>query len=246
MTKYLIIPILALSFAYSTAYSQLDENVFRVDSSKNAATENMEGIMDMQLNFNADWHFHLGELPGFHVPEFNDSDWRVLDIPHDWSVEGQFAEDREYAYSSFYQIFARTRFPMRCVQNENFGYIYNFWSDHKQEIRGDATGGLTWRAMIKAAETDPEIAKRVELYKYRVPEEFYDFKNDPDGLVNLVDDPKHAKELNKFRDKMLEMMVKYDDPAYQAFKDRNEPGAIEDFMEAQRAKAKLTKPKQKF
>lgn len=155
-------------------------------------------------------------------------------------------EDREYAYSSFYQIFARTRYPMRCVQNENFGYIYNFWSNHKQEIRGDATGGLTWRAMKKAAETDPEIAKRVELYKYRVPEEFYDFKNDPDGLVNLVDDPQYAKELDKFREKMLEMMEKYDDPAYQAFKDRNEPGAIEDFMEAQRAKAKLTKPKQRF
>ena len=155
-------------------------------------------------------------------------------------------DDREYAYSSFYQIFARIRYPMRCIQNENFGYIYNFWSDHKQKIRGDATGGLTWKAMIKAAETDPEIAKRVELYKYRVPEEFYDFKNDPDGLINLVDDPKYAEELNKFREKMLQMMEKYEDPAYQAFKDRNEPGAIEDFMEAQKAKAKKTKPKQKF
>ena len=88
-------------------------------------------------------------------------------------------EDRDYAYSTFYQIFARIRYPMRCIQNDEFGYIYNFWSDHQQEIRGDATGGLTWKAMIKAAETDPEIAKRVELYKYRVPEEFYDFKKIP-------------------------------------------------------------------
>ena len=94
---------------------------------------------------------------------------------------------------------------MRCLQNEDFGYIYNFWSDHQQEIRGDATGGLTWKAMIKAAETDPEIAKRVELYKYRVPEEFYNFKNDPDGLVNLVNDPAYSKELKKFRKKMLEI-----------------------------------------
>ena len=154
--------------------------------------------------------------------------------------------DREYAYSSFYQIHAKIRFPMRCVQNENFGYIYNFWSDHKQQIRGDATGGLTWRAMIKAAETDPEIAKRVELYKYRVPEEFYHFKTDPDGLINLVDDPEYADELNKFREKMLEMMEKYDDPAYQAFKDRNEPEVLTNFMEAQRAKAKRTKPVEKF
>ncbi len=155
-------------------------------------------------------------------------------------------DDREYAYSSFYQIFARTRYPMRCVQNEDFGYIYNFWSDHKQTISGDATGGLTWKAMIKAAETDPEIAKRVELYKYRVPEEFYNFKNDPDGLINLVDDPKYAKELNKFRAKMLEMMEKYHDSSYQAYKERNEPDAIRNFMEAQKEKAKRTKPVQKF
>ena len=155
-------------------------------------------------------------------------------------------EDREYAYSTFYQIFARIRYPMRCIQNDKFGYIYNFWSDHQQEIRGDATGGLTWRAMIKAAETDPEIAKRVELYKYRVPEEFYDFKNDPDGLVNLVDDPEYADELNKFRSKMLEMMKKYNDPAYQAFRDREKPEVIKDFMEAQKIKAKATKPVVRF
>jgi len=155
-------------------------------------------------------------------------------------------DDREYAYSAFYQIFAKVRYTMRCVQNEEFGYIYNFWSDGKQEIRGDATGGLTWKAMKKAAETDPEIAKRVELFKYRVPEEFYHFKTDPDGLVNLVDDPTYAKELDKFRAQMLEMMEKYDDPAYEAYNNRDNPGVIEKFMEAQRAKAKRTKPKQKF
>ncbi|MCD6346527.1 MAG: sulfatase, partial [Bacteroidales bacterium] len=153
---------------------------------------------------------------------------------------------REYAYSSFYQIFAKIRYPMRCLQNEDFGYIYNFWSDHQQEIRGDATGGLTWKAMIKAAETDPEIAKRVELYKYRVPEEFYNFKNDPDGLVNLVNDPAYSKELKKFRKKMLEMMKRYNDPAYEAFRDRNDPGVITGFMEAQREKAKRTKPVERF
>lgn len=154
--------------------------------------------------------------------------------------------DREYAYSSFYQIFARTRYPMRCVQNKDFGYIYNFWSDQKQAISGDATGGLTWKAMIAAAEYDPEIAKRVELYKYRVPEEFYDFKNDPNALVNLANDPAYSEELNAFRQQMLVMMEKYRDPAFQTFKDRNEPGVVPEFMEAQRKKAKSTKPVEKF
>lgn len=155
-------------------------------------------------------------------------------------------QDREYAYSSFYQIFARIRYPMRCVQNENFGYIYNFWSDGQQQIRGDATSGLTWKAMNEAAKTDPEIAKRVDLYRYRVPEEFYDVKNDPDALVNLINDPEYADEIEKFRSKMLEMMEKYDDPAYEAFKNRNNPDVIPEFMEAQRAKAKRTKPVKRF
>ena len=161
-------------------------------------------------------------------------------------LQGKVQTDRDYAYSSFYQIFARIRYPMRCVQNEDFGYIYNFWSDGKQEIRGDATSGLTWRAMNEAAKTDPEIAKRVDLFRYRVPEEFYNFKKDPNALNNLVNDPEYADELEKFRNKMLEMMEKYNDPAYEAFKNRNEPGVIEDFMEAQREKAKNTKPVERF
>jgi N-sulfoglucosamine sulfohydrolase len=159
---------------------------------------------------------------------------------------GEDQADREYAYTSFYQIYARVRYTMRCVQNEEFGYIYNFWSDHRQTIRGDATGGLTWRAMIEAAEADPEIAKRVELYKYRVPEEFYNLKEDPDGLRNLANDPAYAEQLNHFRQKMLNMMKKYDDPAYEAYRDRNQPGVIKKFMEAQKEKAKRTKPVVRF
>jgi N-sulfoglucosamine sulfohydrolase len=158
----------------------------------------------------------------------------------------QKQEDRNYAYSTYYQIFAKTRYPMRCVQNEQYGYIYNFWSDHKLQISGDATGGLTWKAMIQAAATDPEIARRVELYRYRVPEEFYDFKKDPDGLVNLINDPEYAGEIDRFRKKMKKMMKKYHDPAYNAFRDREDPGVITEFMQAQREKAKNTKPVQKF
>lgn len=135
---------------------------------------------------------------------------------------------------------------MRCIQNENFGYIYNFWSDHQMEIRGDATGGLTWKAMIKAAETNPEIAKRVELFKYRVPEEFYDLKEDPNGLNNLVNDAAYTRELSKLRRKMLKMMKKYNDPAYETFRDRDKRDVVKKFMESQKEKAKKTKPVEKF
>ncbi len=100
--------------------------------------------------------------------------------------------------------------------------------------------------MIEAAGTDPGIAKRVELYKYRVPEEFYNLKEDPDGLNNLADNPAYAHELEKFRNKMLEMMKQYDDPAYEAYRDRTKPGVLKAFMDAQRERAKNTKPVVRF
>ena len=161
-------------------------------------------------------------------------------------LRGQNQEGRDDAYATFYQIFARTRYPMRCVQNSEYGYIYNFWADHELAMTGDSTGGITWKAMMEAAATDPEIAKRVELYKYRVPEEFYNFKEDPHGLNNLANNPAYAHELEKFRSKMLDMMKQYNDPAYEAYRDRHQPGVVKAFMKAQRERAKETKPVERF
>lgn len=154
--------------------------------------------------------------------------------------------ERSHIFTSYYQIFAKIRYPMRCIQNEEFGYIYNFWSDGELEMTGDATGGLTWKAMNNAAKSDPEIAKRVALYRHRVREEFYYFKNDPDALNNLIDDPAYRNTIDQFRDLMSQMMVKYNDPAYEAYRDRNEQGIIEKFMKTQREQAKNTKSNVRF
>lgn len=159
---------------------------------------------------------------------------------------GKKQDDRDYVYTTYYQIFEKTRYPMRCLQNKNFGYIYNFWSDCKLGISGDATGGITWKAMIKAAKSDPGIAERVELYRHRVPEEFYDFKNDPDALHNLINEPSYAGEIQKFRDSMIVVMNYCKDPASKAFKDRSKTGVIDDFMIQQKIKASHTKKNLKF
>jgi beta-galactosidase len=47
-------------------------------------------------SFDEDWHFLKDSLSGAEYPDFNDSNWRVLDVPHDWSIEdlpGQNGED---------------------------------------------------------------------------------------------------------------------------------------------------------
>ncbi len=46
-----------------------------------------------RINFDASWKFHLGVVSGAESPSFPDQDWRHLDLPHDWSIEGSFKPD---------------------------------------------------------------------------------------------------------------------------------------------------------
>lgn len=43
-------------------------------------------------DFNFDWTFSLGDNQEWVQPSFNDSTWRRLHLPHDWSIEGQFSD----------------------------------------------------------------------------------------------------------------------------------------------------------
>ena len=38
----------------------------------------------------SDWRFSLGDPAGADKTSFDDSNWRKLDVPHDWSIEGPF------------------------------------------------------------------------------------------------------------------------------------------------------------
>lgn len=42
------------------------------------------------LNFDFDWRFHLGDIANAESVSFNDAQWRLLDLPHDWSIEQPF------------------------------------------------------------------------------------------------------------------------------------------------------------
>ena len=69
-----------------------------------------QDITREQLSLDQGWRFHLGDIPmsvlkthddtyhsakagkawGAAAPEYNAADWRQLDLPHDWAVEGPF------------------------------------------------------------------------------------------------------------------------------------------------------------
>ncbi|HVH69228.1 MAG TPA: beta-galactosidase GalB [Gemmatimonadales bacterium] len=44
------------------------------------------------LDFDRGWRFHLGDVTGAQEATFDDSGWRRLDVPHDWSIEGEFSD----------------------------------------------------------------------------------------------------------------------------------------------------------
>ena len=47
---------------------------------------------ERRVSFNANWRFYKGEAQGAEKPDFDDSHWRLLRLPHDWAIEGPFDE----------------------------------------------------------------------------------------------------------------------------------------------------------
>jgi hypothetical protein len=102
----------------------------------------------------------------------------------------------------------------------------------------DSTGGLSFKAMKKAALKDKEIESRVRLFSHRVPEEFYDLEMDPDALENLIEEPRYADKIEDFRKRLEATMAESGDPALEAYRHREDPEAIARFMQGQRKTAR--------
>jgi beta-galactosidase len=49
-------------------------------------------ITRLNIPFDKGWRFLKGDAEGAERPEFDDAAWRLLDVPHDWSIEGPFDE----------------------------------------------------------------------------------------------------------------------------------------------------------
>jgi beta-galactosidase len=66
--------------------------------------------------FDFGWKFRRGDFPGAERPEFPESDWRALDLPHDWSIEGPFDEKEPSSACGAYLPtgigWYRKRFPL--------------------------------------------------------------------------------------------------------------------------------------
>ncbi len=44
-------------------------------------------------SFDRDWRFEIGDSASFSDPAYQDAGWRLLDLPHDWSIEGAIKKE---------------------------------------------------------------------------------------------------------------------------------------------------------
>lgn len=82
-------------------------------------------------------------------------------------------------------------------------------------------------AMQNAAKTNPDIATRIDLFRYRVPEEFYNLKNDPDCRHNLIERPELQPTIKLLQAELVAHMTRTDDPMLPAFQSRNDRSVVD-------------------
>ena len=60
-----------------------------------AADSGKTATLGRSQPFDLGWRFHRGEGTGFEATTFDDSGWRTVDLPHDWSVEDLPAQSED-------------------------------------------------------------------------------------------------------------------------------------------------------
>ena len=145
-------------------------------------------------------------------------------------LQGKDQKGKDMVFTEIDYLSNNKATPMRCIQDKAFGYIFNPWSDGKTIYR-NANEGETFKAMIEKGKTDPVIQSRINLFRYRTPEEFYDLKNDPNCLHNLANDEGYLNKLQQYKSKMKEWMKKYNDPLLQVLNLSDKPQKMRQLMD---------------
>lgn len=60
-----------------------------------------DASLNRTVSFDSDWRFLKGDPDSAENPSFDDSGWRVLDLPHDWSIEDLPEQDGENIIGPF-------------------------------------------------------------------------------------------------------------------------------------------------
>ncbi|MFC1782484.1 glycoside hydrolase family 2 TIM barrel-domain containing protein [Planctomycetota bacterium] len=87
--RYLWLPLVFKDDEFKVSWhNEWDLSIF--EKSTDAAEKSSVRIYE---DFDFDWRFSRGDFVTAMMPGFDDSSWRTVNLPHDWSIEGPFGAD---------------------------------------------------------------------------------------------------------------------------------------------------------
>ncbi len=152
-------------------------------------------------------------------------------------IRGKAQIGRDHVFKEYNENAGASRDPMRAVQTKRYLYIFNPWSNSERVFATATTGTVTYRRLVALAKQDKRLAKRLDLYKHRVPEELYDVANDPDCLHNLISEPGHQAALPSLRSELEGWMKRTKDPMLAVFQKRNDAAYREAYVQKEEEEA---------
>jgi N-sulfoglucosamine sulfohydrolase len=158
-------------------------------------------------------------------------------------VKGGKMTGWDHVFTFYNAAFGNNWLPMRCMRTKDRSYIWNAWSNGTKKYHTENMAGLSWKAMVAASSSNPEIAARADFYLHRVPEEFYDMTNDRSERVNLIADGSRQEEIDTMRKELLALMQSTGDPFAEAFAHRDNKELVAAVLK--KLNAEYVKPKVK-
>ena len=160
-------------------------------------------------------------------------------------IRGNQQSGRDHVFKEYNENAGASRDPMRAVQTKQYLYLFNPWSNGQRVFATATTGTVTYRRMAALAKSNSHLAKRLAMYKYRVPEELYDISADPDCLNNIIDSSEHKTVLNQLQDRLKGWMKKTGDPMLTVFEQRNDAEFRESVIQQQEQESMARRAKRK-
>jgi len=158
------------------------------------------------------------------------------------AVRGEPMEGWDRVFTFYNAAFGNNWLPMRSLRTRDGAYIWNAWSDGTREYHTENMAGLTWKAMVAAAATNPAVRARTDFYLRRVPEEFYNLTDDRCERRNLIGDPARQAEIESLRKALLALMRRTGDPFAEAFEHRERKDLVTEVLKRLKAEYEV-KPK---
>ncbi len=154
-------------------------------------------------------------------------------------LRGEKQDGRDAVFIQFHHIHGGDALPMRSVITRESAYVFNPWSNGNR--RFGRLGGASYQAMKKASRGDTKLAARIKHLELRTAEELYDLKADPNCLANLLSGVDVDSRSESLEALLRGWMVRFEDPALECFDNRDNPGALERFVQSYRDRAAKAK-----